>query len=425
MLASLQQKGQEKVLLAQYYPLLRRVTSAEGTPQDLPAYAFQELIQLSYQSPPVAQALASYLAVEALRQKATLGRLKTLKVLDQLTRHGSKYFRRALRLLDEHLRAASQYSVTAHAVTGSSWDEAVRALARDIRLFLFEEALINSDEVEGHEEPLQAVPSLGGLGSSGHRGKYEGFGHAPLASENLGHRILNTLENALTSPDERAEVMAMCLKSDPGGYTPVSLTTSLSSESDPPQRQVLGLVTPVRTHIPGRAGGGWESSDEDEVLAEKHQLKQMAALKIDSSEDLRPDSDTGSDSANMKDETPSVEEAVEARPDETAESMILGEFLDAPGLSELNNISVIYLIKKNLSEMPSSEFSHIRALLLLEHYLRSELVHIEVYHQNILPILQTLSQDDNHLRTQVTVKAKKLCLFIARLKSLRKQATHS
>lgn len=156
------------------------MTSAEGTPQDLPAYAYQELIQLSYQSPPLAQDLASYLAVEALNQKATVGRLKSLKTLDQLTRHGSKHFRRALRELDEHLRAASRQSVTAHPVTGSTYDEAVRNLARDIRLFLFEESLIQSDELDGQEEPLQSVSNLGGLGSSGHRGKYEGFGNAPV-----------------------------------------------------------------------------------------------------------------------------------------------------------------------------------------------------------------------------------------------------
>lgn len=435
MLASIKQKGKEKVLLAQHYPLLRRMTSAEGTPQDLPAYAYQELIQLSYQSPPLAQDLASYLAVEALNQKATVGRLKSLKTLDQLTRHGSKHFRRALRELDEHLRAASRQSVTAHPVTGSTYDEAVRNLARDIRLFLFEESLIQSDELDGQEEPLQSVSNLGGLGSSGHRGKYEGFGNAPVTPDNLGQRLLSTLENALAGPDERAEVMAMCLKSDPGSYTPVSLTTSLSSESDTPKRiKTLAPVTPIRTHIPGRAGGGWESSDEDEVLAEKQQLNQMAALKVNSTEDLSTNIESGSHGSDKKDETPSVEEALEAQPDETAESVILGEFLDTPGfpktveirqafnrLSELNNISVIYLIKKNLSEVPSSDFERTRALILLEYYLRSDLVHIEVFHQNILPVLDICSQDNSdHLEPKIKAKAQKLSLIISRLKFLRK-----
>lgn len=92
---------------------------------------------------------------------------------------------------------------------------------------------------------------------------------------NYGDRVAGMIESALTVPDQKKEVLELCLASpstgdfkpidlpalqDPaealrgrGGGAP-SLTSSLTSST----------TLNVRKHVPGRAGGGWDSDQEDD-----------------------------------------------------------------------------------------------------------------------------------------------------------------
>ncbi len=113
--------------------------------------------------------------------------------------------------------------------------------------------------------------------------------------ENLGDKVLNMVESVMQTPlDGRAEVMEMCLQtSETGDYQPVELhlvddggfaspVPSQKVTSKPQYQQRMQ----VRTHVPGRAGGGWDDSDDgegDAVAEQERQLKQLAEMSVQSS----------------------------------------------------------------------------------------------------------------------------------------------
>ena len=52
----------------------------------------------------------------------------------------------------------------------------------------------------------------------------KGFGNAPISKENLGHKVLDIIDKAVNIPDQRDEVMKMCLaNSEVGDYQPVNV----------------------------------------------------------------------------------------------------------------------------------------------------------------------------------------------------------
>ena len=94
--------------------------------------------------------------------------------------------------------------------------------------------------------------------------------------------MVELIEKAITIPDEKKEVMEMCLASpETGDFKPISLPT-LYPKMDP----ITPSNSPLHTggfgsfraspqvgqvgqkHIPGKAGGGWEDDEEDQ----KHQI---------------------------------------------------------------------------------------------------------------------------------------------------------
>ena len=94
--------------------------------------------------------------------------------------------------------------------------------------------------------------------------------------------MVELIEKAITIPDEKKEVMEMCLASpETGDFKPISLPT-LYPKTDPltPSNSPLHTIgfgsfraSPQvgqvgQKHIPGKAGGGWEDDEEDK----KHQL---------------------------------------------------------------------------------------------------------------------------------------------------------
>ena len=84
---------------------------------------------------------------------------------------------------------------------------------------------------------------------------------------------MDMVEQFLTFPDERKEVLEMCLATpSTGDYKPIDLPSLETSALDPMMmssysNSVNPMLTSVsvRKHVPGKAGGGWESDDEDNV----------------------------------------------------------------------------------------------------------------------------------------------------------------
>ena len=99
-----------------------------------------------------------------------------------------------------------------------------------------------------------------------------------LFIENYGDKVADFIEKAITIPDERKEVMEMCLASpSTGDFKPVSLPgIQLSSQSPHSNSNSMhvsnfggftsssGSGRSGQKHIPGRAGGGWEDDTQDD-----------------------------------------------------------------------------------------------------------------------------------------------------------------
>ena len=89
--------------------------------------------------------------------------------------------------------------------------------------------------------------------------------------------MVELIEKAITIPDERKEVMEMCLASpSTGDFKPISLSglhsnsNSYHSNSSSMHMSSISTLRPSsevsrigQKHRPGRAGGGWEEDIED------------------------------------------------------------------------------------------------------------------------------------------------------------------
>ena len=76
-------------------------------------------------------------------------------------------------------------------------------------------------------------------------------------------------EQMLTFPDDRKDVLEMCLAApSTGDYKPIDLP-GLKADSAMVASTISNQSsrTSSRKHVPGRAGGGWESSSEEEELS--------------------------------------------------------------------------------------------------------------------------------------------------------------
>ena len=86
---------------------------------------------------------------------------------------------------------------------------------------------------------------------------------------------MEMVEQFLTFPDERKEVLEMCLATpSTGDYKPIDLPSLETPALDPMMmssysNSVNPMLTSVsvRKHVPGKAGGGWESDDEDDSVS--------------------------------------------------------------------------------------------------------------------------------------------------------------
>ena len=100
----------------------------------------------------------------------------------------------------------------------------------------------------------------------------KGFGNTPISKENIGHKVLDIIDKAVNITDQRDEVMKMCLAtSEVGDYQavevqgqPLQPSTMQASQTMKISQRSLGTSFMAgKKHVPGRAGGGWESSEDE------------------------------------------------------------------------------------------------------------------------------------------------------------------
>jgi hypothetical protein len=167
--------------------------------------------------------------------------------------------------------------------TSNSCDVKVSKVISDARHILFDQDLISQDEQK--EPEILPQPILSGMG--GYSGD-TGFGNAPISKENIGHKMLDLIDKAVNSPDERAEVLKLCLENPSvGEFKPVNTQMMSASTVGISQTGLMTAASAIltgRKHVPGRPGGGWESSDEDIIDEQDAKLDQsMSEVSLNSS----------------------------------------------------------------------------------------------------------------------------------------------
>ena len=171
---------------------------------------------------------------------------------------------------------------------------------------------MEKDDSTETEIPPKKQHCFSGMGGGESTGKYDGFGNTPIQRgmnvklkldhatfhfsipakytivvsflniENYGDKMVDLIEKAITIPDERKEVMEMCLASpSTGDFQPINLPGIQSKDSyGAPnismhisttgafQQSPLHSSTIGQKHRPGKAGGGWEDDFDDIIQKE-------------------------------------------------------------------------------------------------------------------------------------------------------------
>ena len=172
---------------------------------------------------------------------------------------------------------------------------------------------MEKDDSTETEVPPKTQHCFSGMGGGESTGKYDGFGNTPIQRgmnvklnldcttssfqlspakytlvisflniENYGDKMADLIERAITIPDERKEVMEMCLASpSTGDFQPINLPGIQAKDSyGAPnismhisttgafQQSPLHSSTIGQKHRPGKAGGGWEDDFDDIIQKE-------------------------------------------------------------------------------------------------------------------------------------------------------------
>ena len=282
-----------------------------------------------------------------------------------------------------------------------SSDPLVAKIITDSRVVLFDEDLVAKDDSAVPEEPPK--PKLSGMGASSGS---KGFGNTPVSKENLGHKVLDIIDKVTNIPDERAEVLKMCLENSPtGAYEPVQpMTKSVMKTSSSSSTMNTSFVLKGKKHKPGKAGGGWGSSEEEEEDLGQQSLSEVSLT------------------SPMKDSI-MIDSACEAIEDfDLPEIQAIKDYSSAPNMPTLKEIeecfqtcqsvenSTVFEHFKVSLESNEEVFKTIRVLLLIERFLRTN-VGIEKY-EDLKEVLKQLESDKNS--SVVAIKAKKVNLIIKR-----------
>ena len=311
------------------------------------------MAEFSFESPENSRHLAKYLNMRLQRPSAH-GVLKTLKSMKQLVEKGSREFRKALRENDEHIKNAPDYGSQQGSYMGTDVHEQTRRISQDILNDLFDQDTIERDNSkEAEVVPLQSNTMAGmgrSMGSS--QGRLEGFGSEPVDKSSMMDKARDMLESVVNLPDPKKQIMELCLKDDVGSYEAVHLPGLPPVEG----RRLVGGIPllerePTKAHTPGRAGGGWEdSSDEEQTRIEQFTSSGLAP------EVPRESSFALSEEAKI----------VKTFCDEEQRDLIVDKCQEAVGcLVEKDPMTGLFCVIEVL-ECESNSSSHFRALLLLE-----------------------------------------------------------
>ncbi|CAL4096301.1 unnamed protein product, partial [Meganyctiphanes norvegica] len=258
---------------ATYYPLLNKATADNDTPT--PGYVFEEILKLSQQSPGHRTHLVEFLLAR-LKILTWGGKQKVVRILHQLSLRGPIGVRVYLRSQDGELRRAASAGGPPDPLLANTPQLFLSSAIQELLTLLFDPHTMREDEAwlakGGKEDSNTKESSVAqGYGSSA-KGKYEGFGSSPInQSDSIYGQVRGMVERVMTPTGGREGSAMELLQGEKGDYQPLALPT-LGPLPAAPQLQSTHAQLPImaqsltsrhRAHRAGRAGGGWESSDDE------------------------------------------------------------------------------------------------------------------------------------------------------------------
>ena len=395
-LTNISSKLTDRANVANLYPILKKATSSSEQPT--PGYAYQVLIEFSYESSDNCKHLVQYLN-KRLQRPSAYGVLKTLKTIKQLTEKGSREFRKGLRENDEYIKSAPDYGSQHNSFTGTDVLDQIRTLTKELLVDLFSEDTLLRDSGTEPEVVPTFSQNLAGMGNSTAKtGKYEGFGNSPINKNSVTDKVRDVLESVMNLPDPKQQILDLCLEDSTGDYEAIHLP----EVSIPQNRIKYSVIDKPKAHVPGRAGGGWEdSSDEEESTLGEYESMQMSEENLEESENTLTKSAeyalvqefcTNNDKSNI---WSAIEETVTK-------------------LTECETLNGVFCIINVLDS--DSENKQFRALLLLEHLIHKGVVSPAKVHTVYSKVYEKL---ENSGAEGVAIKAKKINLILNALKAMK------
>lgn len=247
-------------------PRLTQATSDDEEPTA--GYLLDEITKISFQSVSTSHQLVDYL-IHRLNKSSTQVKIKVLKILIYVMNNGHTSFRQQLRQHDGSIKNATLHSGPADPMLGNTLYKDVQKLAQETLNILFDPETIKEEENDPRAlSPIESPPTfMGGMGATAHStGKYEGFGNAMKEREGtVTNKMLDYLGRLIHPSDEQtSEVIRAALHSSPGDYQPVAVAGALTDPVFTTQLPTPSKASYIKSHVPGRAGGGWESDEDNE-----------------------------------------------------------------------------------------------------------------------------------------------------------------
>ncbi|XP_033748801.1 AP-4 complex accessory subunit Tepsin-like isoform X2 [Pecten maximus] len=256
----------EKVSFVNKISIILKATSDDDKP--IPGYLYQEISKITHESDGYCESTLEYL-VDRLEKNSCHIKLKVIKVMKYLLENGHRNFRFGLLKNARGITAATKFSGAPDPLHGNVPYLMVRKAAQELS-----EVLFDTETFEGNQEgePTSLI-NTDSLGSSNYqKGKLEGFGNSPAVQKNtLGDSLIdNVYKMAEKMSEQPADRQRELLKTvqDVGGYKPpINYPADMAPLVVPFIKPEIKAhpVEPLRKHIPGKAGGGWDDSDDDDA----------------------------------------------------------------------------------------------------------------------------------------------------------------
>lgn len=360
----------EKVSFVNKISTILKATSDDDKP--IPGYLYQEICKITYESDGYCESTLEFL-VDRLAKDSCHIKLKVMKVMKYILENGHRNFRFGLLKNSGGITAATKFSGPPDPLHGNVPFLMVRKVAQELSEVLFDTEMFEANQ-EGEPPRQIKTDSIGS--SRSQKGKLEGFGNSPAVQKNtLGDSLMDNVykltEKMSEQPADRQRELLKTVQ-NVGGYKP---PTNYPADIPPlvvpfkkPEVQ-SHPAEPLRKHIPGKAGGGWDDSDDECYPAHSH----SSGKKSTESNDML---DSRLDGITLEDW--SGEENLVTSTVDNGQAFLLTRTEIKAFINSCHQLSCFKIIELLNRRLKSGVNNHtMRSLLLVENLLTTDLINVD------------------------------------------------